>query len=125
MQSGRLPSRRGRIAWVVPRKKHWCDTAFVNVSRVRCCHAGNDLLPFAEFIFRRRTMRAAGSGTTRDKRRAWEAPVVTKLAIGAETRSAPATGQGTEPAHPQAPADPSSKLGFSFEMAFPLSARFE
>jgi hypothetical protein len=70
-------------------------------------------------------MRAAESDATRDQRRAWKAPVITKLAIGAETRSAPASEQGAEPAQPQPPADPSSKLGFSFEMAFPLSARFE
>ena len=70
-------------------------------------------------------MRAAGRATTKDKRRAWTPPAVTKLAIGAETKSASANGQGAELAQPQPPADPSSKLGFSFEMAFPLSARFE
>jgi len=70
-------------------------------------------------------MRTAGSGTTKDKRRAWQRPAVTKLAIGAETRSVPASGQGAELAQPQLPAEPSSKLGFSFEMAFPLSARYE
>jgi hypothetical protein len=54
------------------------------------------------------------------------------LAIGTETKSqgqsatsnAPAPAQ-TQPAEPSPPARPDSKLGFSFEMGFPLSARTE
>ena len=65
----------------------------------------------------------------------WEPPVVTKLAIGTETKSALKNGQrsGLETSdsgrsgvdHPLPPAAPAMKLGFSFEMAFPLSARLE
>jgi hypothetical protein len=66
------------------------------------------------------------------RRRAWEPPTVTRLAIGTETKSqgqsatsnAPAPAQ-TQPAEPSPPARPDSKLGFSFEMGFPLSARTE
>jgi hypothetical protein len=71
-------------------------------------------------------------------RRAWEPPSVTKLAIGAQTKSSPvdaqaaavdaqaaaAEGQGRI-AEPSPPAAPASKLGFSIEMGFPLSARTE
>jgi hypothetical protein len=70
--------------------------------------------------------------TNSGPRRAWQAPAVTKLKIGKETRSAlqrergaelTATGgvNGDNP-EPQ-PAAPATKLGFSFEMAFPLSVR--
>ena len=61
-------------------------------------------------------------------RRAWEAPAITELPIGTETRSAGAkrlslnAGERTDPPPPAAP---SSKLGFAFEMSFPLSARTE
>jgi hypothetical protein len=68
-------------------------------------------------------------------RRAWEAPAVTKLAISTETKSARENGRsaGMETSgsgqpnftHPQPPAAPATKLGFSIEMAFPLSARTE
>lgn len=65
--------------------------------------------------------------TDRAKRRAWEPPSVTRLPIGTETRAAsksnaPDSGK-TRLTHPSPPAAPASKLGFSFEMAFPLSAR--
>lgn len=64
--------------------------------------------------------------TTAGTRRAWEPPVITTFAIGTETKS-PRTGkpgEGQAPVtQPSPPADPASKLGFSFEMAFPLSAR--
>lgn len=54
----------------------------------------------------------------------WQAPTVSKVMIGAATRS-PAAADAPEAQHPQPPAEPASKLGFSFEMAFPLSARVE
>lgn len=58
------------------------------------------------------------------KRRPWEAPAVTQLPIGAETKSADTSGtREASPAQPQPPAAPTTKLGFSVEMAFPLSAR--
>ena len=59
-------------------------------------------------------------------RRVWEAPAIIELPIGTETRSAGAkslwldAGERTAPPPPTAP---SSKLGFAFEMSFPLSAR--
>lgn len=53
-------------------------------------------------------------------RSAWEPPAVTRLAIGTETKTAGANAGGAEP---QPPAAPASKLGFSFEMSLPLSAR--
>lgn len=61
-------------------------------------------------------------------RRAWEAPAITELPIGKETRSIATTElsvpsrNGMNPSPPPAPA---SKLGFSFEMSFPLSVRTE
>ena len=59
-------------------------------------------------------------------RRAWEPPVITTFPIGSETKSLrtgePGTGQAPA-AQPSPPADPATKLGFSFEMAFPLSTR--
>jgi hypothetical protein len=67
------------------------------------------------------------------KGRAWEPPTVTKLAIGTETKSPVAVGQGNDPglsgtgaarnAEPRHPATPASKFGFSLEWSFPLSAR--
>jgi len=79
-------------------------------------------------------MRPSGSSkTARGARRAWEPPALTRLAIGTETKSSGSDttaadsetlGPG-QPAHPPAPASPATKLGFSFEWSFPLSARFE
>jgi hypothetical protein len=76
-------------------------------------------------------MRQNKSGSTDpEKRRVWEPPAITKLAIGTETKSArengtpPGAGQ-PKLAHPEQPAAPATKLGFSFEMAFPLSARID
>jgi len=57
-------------------------------------------------------------------RRAWKAPTITVVPIRAKTKSAAENGTG-ELAHPQPPAAPATKLGFAFEMAFPLSARIE
>lgn len=59
-----------------------------------------------------------GHGT----RRAWRPPTVTKLAIGAATKKAGAR-IAQAGAQPPVPAAPESKLGFSFEMSLPLSAR--
>jgi hypothetical protein len=68
-------------------------------------------------------------------RRAWRPPVLTTLPIGAQTKSArqneqgmgsetPGAGQAGHD-HPHPPAAPATKLGFSLEWAFPLSARWE
>jgi hypothetical protein len=81
-------------------------------------------------------MRPIGSSkTARGPRRSWQPPAVKKLAIGTETKLGRESGRsaGSEAsgagqarfAHPQPPAAPSTKLGFSFEMSFPLSARTE
>jgi hypothetical protein len=57
-------------------------------------------------------------------RSAWEPPAVTKLPIGTQTKSALSGGSGqAKPSEPQPLPAPATKLGFSFEMAFPLSAR--
>lgn len=61
--------------------------------------------------------------TNKKQRKAWEPPVAKKIAIGAETKSA-VPGEGDH-AEPRPPSSPTTKLGFSFEMAFPLSARTE
>ena len=76
-------------------------------------------------------------------RRAWRPPVLTKLPIGIETKSArqnpQSMGQGmgqdmvsqtagagrASHDHPQPPTAPATKLGFAMEWAFPLSARWE
>jgi hypothetical protein len=68
-------------------------------------------------------------------RRAWRPPVLTKLPIGVETKSARHNehGMGSQTlgagraSHdpPQPPAAPTTKLGFALEWAFPLSARME
>jgi hypothetical protein len=82
-------------------------------------------------------MPPSGSGETSSKnaakaRRAWEPPALTKLAIGTETKSSGKNESEAEPTssdgqlvEPSAPAAPATKLGFSFEWAFPLSARLE
>jgi hypothetical protein len=59
-------------------------------------------------------------------RRVWEAPAIIELPIGTETRFAAANSapfSAGERIEPPAPVAPSSKLGFAFEMSFPLSAR--
>lgn len=54
----------------------------------------------------------------------WEAPGFTKLPIVSRTGSG-ATVANDPPrvVEPAAPGQPLSKLGFSFEMAFPMSSR--
>jgi hypothetical protein len=61
-----------------------------------------------------------------EQRTAWEPPTIRKVAIGAETKSA-AQGENNNAAltEPQPPSFPSTKFGFSFEMAIPMSARID
>ncbi len=66
------------------------------------------------------------TGRTNDERRSsWEPPIVTKVAIGAETKSATPGEDRLGLAEPRPPSPPATKLGFSFEMAIPMSARNE
>ena len=58
-----------------------------------------------------------------EQQSAWEPPAVKKVAIGAETKSGAPSEGNSGPAEPRPPSSPATKLGFSFEMAFPLSAR--
>ena len=59
--------------------------------------------------------------------RCWEAPAITELPIATATKAAAnadrASGQPGEP--PAPPAAPTTKLGFAFEMSFPLAVRTE
>jgi hypothetical protein len=55
----------------------------------------------------------------------WEPPALTQLKIGAETKSALQLAESPNLPKPPPPISPSTKLGFSFEMALPLSARSE
>ena len=67
-------------------------------------------------------------GTGIAKRRPWQPPALTVLAIGRETKSShrnAAQSSGSSQTEPQPPAAPATKLGFSMEWAFPLSARWE
>ena len=62
-------------------------------------------------------------GRSKDKRsNTWEPPAVTKTAITETKSPAPATNDPAL-AEPQPPSEPATKLGFSFEMAFPLASR--
>ena len=67
-----------------------------------------------------------GSGTPVHTRSAWQAPAIIELPVGTVTRlngaKSPSPDAGPRMA-PPSPAAPSSKLGFAFEMSFPLSAR--
>ncbi|HWV52538.1 MAG TPA: hypothetical protein VNZ93_08170 [Pseudorhodoplanes sp.] len=65
----------------------------------------------------------AAKGNPVQARRAWEAPAMTEVPIAAATKAAGA-GAGTN-SNPPAPTAPTSKLGFSFEMSFPLAVRTE
>ncbi|HWV42892.1 hypothetical protein [Pseudorhodoplanes sp.] len=64
------------------------------------------------------------NGRPAPARRAWEAPAITELPIATETAAA-ASSASEEAGPPSPPASPATKLGFSFEMSFPLSARTE
>jgi hypothetical protein len=57
-----------------------------------------------------------------EQRTSWEPPVVTKVAIGETKWTRPGEGSPTEPRPLSSPA---TKFGFSFEMAFPMSARID
>lgn len=71
-------------------------------------------------------MGTIGTGRTNDNRRSsWEPPTVTKVAIGAETKSALENESNAGLAEPRPPSPPATKFGFSFEMAFPMSTRTE
>jgi hypothetical protein len=75
--------------------------------------------------------KTSASKTSAKARQAWEPPALTKLAIGTETKSSSKNESGSElktsgdQPKPEAPAAPATKLGFSFEWAFPLAARLE
>jgi hypothetical protein len=70
-------------------------------------------------------MRPVRSGEKSGAKRVWQPPTATRLPIGTETRSSPqGAADAEQPAHPMPPGTPSTKLGLSFELAFPLSARF-
>ena len=59
-----------------------------------------------------------------DARPDWEAPAFTKLPIASRTGSgANVANDAPRAIEPEAPGQPLSKLGFSFEMAFPMSSR--
>ena len=59
-----------------------------------------------------------------DARPDWEAPAFTKLPIANRTGSgANVASDPPRVVEPAAPGQPLSKLGFSFEMAFPMSSR--
>jgi hypothetical protein len=62
------------------------------------------------------------SGQARE-RRAWQAPAFTELAVATGTKSA-IVGRN-DPTHPKVPTAPMTKIGFSFEVGFPLSSRTE
>jgi hypothetical protein len=69
-----------------------------------------------------------GTGTGIAKRRPWQPPALTVLAIGRETKSSNRDAtqlSRSSQTEPQPPAAPATKLGFSMEWAFPLSARWE
>ncbi|MFY9601720.1 MAG: hypothetical protein WB382_07300 [Pseudolabrys sp.] len=57
-----------------------------------------------------------------EQRTSWEPPVVTKVEIGETKSTHPSEGNPTEP---RPPSPPATKFGFSFEMAFPMSARID
>ena len=68
-------------------------------------------------------MAVTKTGQTNDERRStWEPPVVTKVEIGETKSTHPSEGNPTEP---RPPSPPATKFGFSFEMAFPMSARID
>jgi hypothetical protein len=64
------------------------------------------------------------NNSPRQGRRAWEAPAITELPIGIETKAA-VTGQLSVQPPELPPSAPATKLGFAFEMSFPLSVRTE
>ena len=81
------------------------------------------------------TQPTKSSGVDPACRSAWEPPVVTEVPIRSETQFVAESGRiaalerfssdQSTVAHPEPPGPPATKLGFWFEMAFPLSARTE
>ncbi len=69
-------------------------------------------------------MRSIRTGQADDKS-TWEPPTVVKVAIGAETKTASHSETSAGLAEPGPPSVPATKLGFAFEMAFPMSSRSE
>ena len=63
-----------------------------------------------------------GSCKTGEDHAAWEKPALTELKIGTETKSN-CGAEGSQAGAPLPPAAPTTKLGFSFEWAFPMSSR--
>ena len=64
------------------------------------------------------------AGRSNDEQQStWEPPAVKRVAIGAETKSGSQGEDKPGLTEPRPPSSPATKLGFSFEMAFPLSAR--
>ena len=72
-------------------------------------------------------MTVSKTGHTSNKQRTpWERPTIRKVAIGAETKSAAQNeNNNAAPTEPQPPSAPSTKFGFSFDMAIPMSSRIE
>lgn len=70
-------------------------------------------------------MRPKNAGpNTSEARPAWEPPAFAKLPIAGRTKASELAGSNTAAVgEPKAPGEPVSKLGFSFEMAFPMSSR--
>jgi len=90
------------------------------------CDAGTDPIEAFRVNVRRSAVKTIGTGRANDTRRcSWEPPAVTKVAIGAKTRSGPQGENSASLAEPRPPSLPATKLGFAFEMAFPMSARSE
>jgi len=95
------------------------------------CHGRPDLIEKGmDVIVPEGMMRPKTTGSNDHKiQRAWEPPALTKLAIGTETKSAADDSRAISvrltSSQPQPPAPPETKLGFSVEWAFPLSARVE
>lgn len=66
--------------------------------------------------------RLANDGRVQE-RRAWEAPALSEVSIRSATEAATTDKRPGEDGNPRPPASPATKLGFSFEMSFPLSVR--
>jgi hypothetical protein len=80
--------------------------------------------PVAEVIVS--SERPMHPSSQKNARLPWQPPVVKKLPIATATRSTvPAKGAALVVTHPEPPPPAASKLGFSMELAFPLSARME
>jgi len=124
--SSALASRRGEYELVIARVTD-C-VILVGTRRAiwyQSCHAAADPIEKLDgLIVRRAAMEKIRAGRTNETQlRVWEPPIVTKIAIGAETKSARPNSDNFP--EPPPPSSPGTKLGFSFEMAFPMAARTE